>query len=186
MINIHFGGSRKLAPSYFSEVAQVVSASISNGCAVHVGCAAGADAAVINAALCDPFMLRVFAQFSPTGLGSFSGSSVPSVLSAQAAGAYVSFLAGGPLSYPLKARLIRRSLAALAGCSAAVFFLSNAHSSGSLNVAAAAVKKNIPVYAFPLGFDGQPALLRSLPGGWQPSQFFGFPCFRWFSGQSLF
>lgn len=186
MIKIHFGGSRKLAPSYFSEVAGVVSSSIQHGCAVHVGCAAGADAAVIKAALCDPLRLFLFAQFSSSGSGSFSGSAVQPVLFAQASGASVQFLAGGPLSFPLKARLIRRSLAALSGCSAAVFFLSHPRSSGSLNVAAAAVKNNIPVYAFPFGFVGMPAPLRSLPGGWQPSLFFDFPCFRWFSGQSLF
>ncbi len=125
MVKIHFGGSRSLSQNHFSFVSQVVQASLSAGASVHVGCAVGADQAVVHSALSVPSSLFVFAQFSQSDQGSFSGSAVQSVLSAQAAGASVSFLAGGPLSIPLRARLLRRSVAALRGCSFAVFFLSN-------------------------------------------------------------
>jgi len=186
MIKIHFGGSRTLHQNQFSKVAQVVQASMAAGAAVHVGCAAGADSAVIQAALSDPAKLFVFAQFSESGKGSFSGSAVQQVLKAQAADAQVTFLAGGPLSVPFRGRLMRRSIAALAGCSFAVFFLAHPYSAGSLAVAAAAATKNIPVYVFPQGFSGQPVPLRSLPGAWRPSTFAGFPCLEWFAGKSFF
>ena len=187
MIKIHFGGSRNLSDLYDPQVSQVVTTALEKGCFVNVGCASGADAAVIAAALSfSPAQLSVFAQFSFSGEGSFLFSAFTPVQLALQAGAQVSFLAGGPLSLPLKVRLIRRSVAAFTGCAASVFFFSQPFSPGSLKVAAAAVRQNIPVYVFPLGFDGQPVALHALPGGWQLSQFFGFPCFRWFSGQPLF
>ena len=157
------------------------------GCSVHVGCATGADEAVIESALfSDPSRLFVFAQFSEVGEGCFSGSAYVPVVAAKKAGAQVSFLSGGPLSKPLKNRLMCRSMVALAGCAGSVFFLSSPFSPGSLKVAAAAVKKNQIVYAIPCGFSGMPVALRSVPGAWQEAQFFGFPCFQWFTGYSLF
>lgn len=186
MVKIHFGGSRSLSQNHFSFVSQVVQASLSAGASVHVGCAVGADQAVVHSALSVPSSLFVFAQFSQSGQGSFSGSAVQSVLSAQSAGASVSFLAGGPLSIPLRARLLRRSVAALRGCSFAVFFLAHPARSGSLNVAAQAVSAHIPVFVFPLSFSGQPAPLRAQAGVWLSSSFSGFPCLQWSSGPRLF
>jgi predicted Rossmann fold nucleotide-binding protein DprA/Smf involved in DNA uptake len=184
--SIHFGGSRALSPRFASQVASVVQASLCAGAAVRVGCAVGADQFVIQAALSQPQRLSIFAQFSATGAGAFSGSAVQPVLSAQAAGAQVSFLAGGPLQVPLRARLLRRSIAALRGSSAAVFFLASPSSAGSLNVAAQAAALSIPVFIFPLGFIGQPQNLRFLPGAWRPASFAGSPCLQWFAGPSFF
>jgi hypothetical protein len=187
MIKIHFGGSRSLSASYFPLVAEVVSVPMQLGCYVNVGCAVGADEAVIEAALgCDPSRLSVFAQFSAFGEGSFSGSAYVPVVAAKKEGAQVSFLSGGPLSLPLKARLMRRSKVALSGCAGSVFFLSKPFSPGSLKVAAEAVKKNQIVYVIPCGFSGAPAPLRSVSGSWCESHFFGFPGFQWFTGQPLF
>jgi hypothetical protein len=187
MIKIHFGGSRNLSDVFYPQVAQVISAVMQMGCFVHVGCATGADEAVIEAALgCDPSRLSVFAQFSESGEGSFSASAFIPVLAAKKAGAPVSFLAGGPLSIPLKQRLMLRSLAALSGCAGSVFFLASSFSPGSLKVAAAAAKKNQIVYAIPCGFSGSPVPLRTVSGSWQESQFFGTPCFQWFTGKPLF
>ena len=187
MIKIHFGGSRDLSDDFYPQVAQVIGAVMQMGCFVNVGCATGADEAVIEAALgCDPSRLSVFAQFSETGEGSFSASAYVPVLAAKKAGAPVSFLAGGHLGIPLNHRLMLRSLVALSGCAGSVFFLSSSFSPGSLKVAASAVKKNQIVYAIPCGFSGSPVPLRHVPGSWQESQFFGTPCFQWFTGQPLF
>lgn len=187
MIKIHFGGSRSLSDSYFPLVSDVVSTPMQLGCYVNVGCAIGADEAVIEAALgCDPARLSVFAQFSASGEGSFSGSAYIPVIAAKKEGAQVSFLSGGPLRIPLKTRLMLRSKAALAGCAGSVFFLSKSFSPGSLKVAAEAVKKNQIVYAFPCGFSGAPVSLRSVPGSWREWHFFGFPCYQWFTGNPLF
>lgn len=186
MVKIHFGGSRNLSDLYDPQVHQVVSSVMQKGCFVNVGCATGADETIIEAALSEsPAHLSVFAQFSFAGEGAFMFSAFTAVYLAQQSGAQVSYLAGGPLNIPLKARLMRRSKAALQGCDASVFFISQPYSPGSLKVAAAAVQQNMPVFVFPLGFDGQPVPLHGVRGSWQPAQFFGFPCFQWLPGQSL-
>ena len=126
---------------------------------LHVGCATGADRQVIS--FVHSFRpsilpaLRVFAAFSQSGAGSFSGSAVSSVQSFAAAGGWVSWLAGGSLSVPLVARLMSRSLAALQGCAAAVFFQPGV---GSLKVARAALKQGIPVLVCQQGCPVAPVL----------------------------
>ena len=186
MINIHFGGSRALTQKHFSQVSQVVNATLATSAGIHVGCAVGADQFIIQAASACPGQLHIFAQFSQIGSGSFAGSALASVFTAHQSGIPVSYLAGGPLSIPLRARLLRRSIAALRGCALSVFFLSNPASAGSLNTAAQAATMGMPVYVFPLGFPGNPQALRHLPGAWQPSSFAGFPCLQWAAGPSFF
>jgi len=149
MSAIHLGGSRSLSPTPI--VGQVVRAVLASGQAIHVGCARGADHAVIQSALSVPqghSSLFVFAAFGPGGAGAWSGSAVCSVFMAACAGASVRWLAGGSLAVPLVARLMRRSRAALHGCSASAFFLASPGSPGSLAVAGHAVKSGQPVFAF--------------------------------------
>lgn len=171
-----FGGSRSLPRSGFSFVTRVVSSVLQSGSCVHVGCCSGADAAVVSAARRSPARLRVFSAFASSGAGSCPVSAVSAVRSAAASGVHVSWLAGGPLSLPLRARLIRRSLAALAGCSAAVFFLPG---SGSLSVAAHAVRSSIPVFVFQRACPSAPP--RGCIGSWVRASFSGFSCWHWFS-----
>jgi len=180
MSKVHFGGSRVLGNFYTPIVKKCVNVALEAGCFVHVGCAVGADAEVINSVVrVSPSRLHVFAQFSPTGTGSFSGSDVAAVQHAEREGARVSYLAGGPVSLYLKARLIRRSVAALTGCVASVFFLGSPSSRGSLNVAKIAAKRRQLVYAIPCGFDYAPNALAGLDGFWEVAQFAGFPAFQW-------
>jgi predicted Rossmann fold nucleotide-binding protein DprA/Smf involved in DNA uptake len=183
MSQIHFGGSRSLPHGRL--VAQVVLKTLSEGHRVRVGCAIGADAQVIRAALnYDPARLSVFASFASDGSGSWSGSATFDVFTALEAGADVSFSAGGPLSVPLVGRLMARSRAALSGCSACVFFLSAPSSPGSLAVAALAVRFQIPVFAF--CSPGHPNAPRSCSGRWLAGDFCGFQCWRWQPAQSKF
>jgi len=184
MSQIHFGGSRSLPETRL--IHQVVSSTLAAGHSAHVGCAIGADAQVIRAALdYDPARLSVFAAFAGDGSGAWSGSATFDVFTALEVGADVSFSAGGPLSVPLAGRLMARSRAALAGCSAAVFFLSAPSSPGSLAVAALAVRFNQPVFAF--CFPAHPNAPRGCSGRWVAGSLKGgFSCWRWQPAQSKF
>lgn len=174
MSSIYFGGSRSLsAPSPI--IAQAVLSVIMSGSKIHVGCCVGADALVIaSALLMRPPSLVVFAISSQSGQGGCSLSSgLPSVVPSQ--GGRVAWLAGGALSVPLAGRLIQRSRAALAGCSAAVFFEPGP---GSLAVAAHAVSQ-MPVFAF----GDKPASIPGCAGQWVAAEFSGFACWSWQSAQ---
>ena len=157
----------------------MVRAVVRSGCGVSVGCSAGADQAVLQAAVFAPSFLVVWAAFASSGAGAWSGSAVGAVSRAASAGASVRWLAGGPLSLPLRARLLRRSQAALAGACQAVFFQPGP---GSLAVAGLAVLAGIPVFAFA---PSAPAAPRGCAGAWSPvgasSWFavFGSPCWVW-------
>lgn len=174
--SVHFGGSRSLQP--LAQLEFCVRRALAAGCSVHVGCAAGADAQVIYASLAagaGSDRLDVFAVGGASGGWPYPRLSPPPwVLLAVSC---VRLWAGGGPSLPLRARLIRRSLAALAGCSCSVFFLSGPSSHGSLTVAAHAVK-SMPVFVFcPVQPDplGSPAPA----GSWQPAELYGLSCWRW-------
>ncbi len=111
-------GSRSLLQS--GPGAQLVQALVWSllgaGRSLVVGCAAGADAAALNAAVSAGAAGRVsvLAAFGPGGQGAAgSASAVSVVAAAQAVGASVSWWAGGGQGVPLRARLVGRSLAAV-------------------------------------------------------------------------
>ena len=183
-MKIYFGGSRSLSPSFFSFVAGVVGLALRRGFCVSVGCAAGADAAVVRAVMRfagAASRLSVAAVGSSCGAGFWRGSAPLSLLrSAASRGAAVVWSAGGSLSLPLRARLLRRSLAGAAGCSFAVFFLASPSSAGSLAVASRLASRGADVFAFSCGFSGPPAPLSGVPGAWVPvRRLFGSPAWRW-------
>jgi hypothetical protein len=177
MSKVLFGGSRVFSGQAL--VSQVVGDHLAAGGSVSTGCATGADAQVVATCLAAGAATRlsVCAAFGPGGRGSWFRSSVSGVQAAAAAGARVSWLAGGSLSLPLAVRLFRRSWAALVGCSAAVFFEPGP---GSLSVAAAAVGRGLPVFVFSTA---TPGCLRGCCGSWAPAVFAGLPCWAWSSGQ---
>jgi hypothetical protein len=119
-------GSRDLAPGA-ANIAAVVSDLVADGAHLVTGCATGADAQVIRAALTlgaqGAEALSVLAAHGPvspsspdsrfSAPGSWSGSAVATVAAAQRAGASVSWWAGGGPDVALRARLARRSLAAV-------------------------------------------------------------------------
>lgn len=182
-MNLHFGGSRTLKSVYQDLITDVVIRCLAYDVGIHVGCATGADAAVIRAMLPFAMHLSVFAQFSESGEGAFSGSDVDAVAAAASKGAQVSYLAGGPLSLPLKARLIRRSIAALENCSMSFFFIDRPFSPGSLNVAAKAAKACQSVFVFPCGFSVPPAKLPGISTKWVETELFGYKCFKFYPGE---
>lgn len=172
-MSIYFGGSRNLN-SKLSIVGLVVQTVQASGQVVHVGCCIGADQAVIEAAV--PSSLVVFAAFAQGGQGAWSGSAKQVVRQAGQAGAVVRYLAGGPVEIPLEARLIKRSKAALVGCSAAVFFEPG---QGSLAVAAHAIQ-SMPVFAF----GAQPQRIPGQAGQWAAVKLVGFECWKWQRAQA--
>ena len=189
MSAVLFGGSRRF------QAAGLVSFVLRSffslpGARASVGCAVGADALILGAALAvAPGQVSVFAAFDPSGAGSWSGSAVGLVRRAAALGVPVSWLAGGDLCLPLVARLLRRSLAAARPCSQAVFFLDGDLSrSGSLAVARRLLPDCVAVFAF--ARSAPPAL--SPDGCWVPAAFAGvssaagFSCFAWVPGASSF
>ena len=185
MSQIHFGGSRSLPPTRL--VHQVVTAALVAGHRVRVGCAIGADAQVIQAALIkNASRLHVFAAFTEKGYGAWSGSATSAVDTAFRYGARVSYLPHVDLSIPLAGRLIRRSITALTGCNASVFFLATKDSYGSLAVAAEAVRRDLPVFAFCVGFWGHPLPPRGCRGRWINASFMGASALRWKPAQSKF
>lgn len=192
--SVAFGGSRSLGFGAAPLVASVVGAVLAAGASVSVGCAVGADAVAIGAVLAAgcASRLSVFAAFAAPlpgagfARGAWSGSAVGSVLAAVRAGARVSFLAGGGLAVPLRARLLSRSVAcvrSVAPAGACVFFLASPSSPGSLRVAAFAAGLGLPVFAFACGFAFAPAPLAGCAGSWVASSFAGSPCWAWSAAQ---
>ena len=165
-------GSRSLSSSAASIVNQVVHSLLSAGRGIAVGCAAGADAAVVSSVLAAGAgsRLKIYAAFGPGGAGTAGRLSALSVVSqAAASGVPVSWWAGGPASVPLRGRLASRSLACVrsvlgsgagAGLVAFVSVLPSRSwgsgafpscGSGSWSSVAAAAKLGLPVVVFPVG-----------------------------------
>lgn len=172
--SVYFGGSRNLPlntplPLLAQAVAQA------GGCRIHVGCAAGADAQVVQAvgsSLLQWQRLSIFAVGDKRGAGFHNHAAWSKLHPAQLMGASVHWLAGGALHVPMRARLIKRSYAALAGCSLAVFVMSTpAGSKGSLAVARGAVTRGIPVQAFIPGYSYESPPASVGAGQWLPHVF---------------
>jgi hypothetical protein len=183
VVSILFCGSRSF--SSFPVVQGPVSRWLASGGVVVCGSSAGADALVVRAALAagGASALRVLAAFSASGAGAGSCSSVPSALTASSAGASVVWLAGGPLSVPLRARLAARSAAAASlSAGGVVFSAGGPLGPGSALVVFSLVSSGRPVWLF----SPAPAPLPFLAGSWVPSLFCGFPCFRFSPAQLSF
>lgn len=166
------GGGRAASPRALQVSRRFARALVSSGHVLHVGCASGGDLAALSGALALGHSslfshLRVFAVGGPSGAGFWRSSAVQAVQVAARAGFPVSWWAGGSSSVPLVARLMSRSLAALSGCAAAVFF---GPGPGSLKVARAALKAGIPVLVSRVGLRSAPVL----PVAAVPFVFLGF------------
>lgn len=146
------GGSRVLTPSASLAVRAVVRAlapvrPLSFAC----GCSTGADAAFLIA-LCQSgaaARLRVFAAFGSSGEGALTSSAVSAVVVAGRAGAAVRYNAGGGIEVPPRARLVKRTAAAVAASSAGVFVLSEPESRGSLLAVRALWRRGCPALVLP-------------------------------------
>jgi len=184
MNKILIGGSRVGAP--LPVVRSFVAQVLKSGFQLHVGCAVGADQAVIEACLVlgAASALSVFAVGAPGGAGFWSGSACSAVRQASARGVSVQWLAGGELEIPLVARLAMRSRRAMAGCSAAVFFCAPGGSKGSLTAASVAVAQGLNVFMVCSGGQFPPELPGLAGAGvWVPAPLFGIPFWQWVASQ---
>ena len=94
---VGLAGSRYLPESAESLVRRVVRGAVAAGRPLAAGCAVGADAYALRAAvsLRAAESLTIFAAFGPYGLGAWRDSAVGAVVNAAAAGAAVRWWAGG-------------------------------------------------------------------------------------------
>lgn len=187
---VFVGGSRSLTVASATVAAWLGRELAQHDFSLAVGCAPGADAAVLSSFLAapdvSPARASVFAVGAPSGAGFPRWSLPPAVAAAAALGCPVSWLAGGPLSIPLRARLVRRARAAVAAADlAAVLVLSSPASRGSLLAGAAAAALGLPVFVLAAGFPA--AAVPALPGqagAWSPSSLFARPCLSWQPAQA--
>ena len=174
---VGFAGSRALPLSASGLVSSVVSAVVGSGSPVAVGCCVGADALVLRSALAVGASVSLFAVGSSSGAGFWSGSCA-GLLSLASRCASVVWLAGGPLSVPLFARLARRSSALLASVASAggslVVFVSSPPSarSGSWRLVWSALFSRVPVVVFPVSGCPLPSACGLFPVRWSPSPVF--------------
>lgn len=183
MVNVLFCGSRSF--SAFSVVQGAVSGWLASGGGVVCGSSAGADALVIQAVLAagGAGSLQVLAAFSAVGAGAGASSSVGSAQAAASAGARVAWLAGGPLSVHLPARLAARTASAASLASAGVVFSAGGPlGPGSSLAVSCLVSRSCPVWLF----SPSPGAVRNLAGVWVPSVFCGLSCFRFVPAQLSF
>jgi len=165
-------GSRSLPPGGGALVARVVGALLRAGRPLCVGCAVGADAAALSAAVSAGFArsVSVFAVGGSSGSGFCSLTALPGVRAAASAGASVSWWSGGPASVPLSARLACRSRACVAAAPGGVVaFLSSPSSAGSLAAVSLAACSGLPVCVFCLGFSPSLLPVPVFGGSWVPA-----------------
>jgi len=175
-------GSRSLSADQAGQVSEAASSLLESGHRVAVGCCVGADEAVIRAALANAgaSSLNVMCAFGPGGVGACPVSAVSAAETARAAGARVSWWAGGGASVPLRARLARRTHAVAASAPGGLFVcFGSPESAGSLLACRAAISAGRPVLALPLGF-GASALPLPGVGEWQAAGISACPAaVRW-------
>ena len=163
---VAFCGSRSLPSSWSPVVAGCVRSVLAAGRGVAVCCCSGADELRLRSwsALPSWGPCSVFAAGDASGAG-FAGSlsCLPFVRRAASRGASVSWLAGGPLSLPLPARLVRRAAACVRAAAALVCFGLSPASRGSLGECRLAASLGLPVVVFPARASSPPALG---PGLW--------------------
>ena len=171
-----FGGSRELPSCFGAFVGGVVGRVLAAAprASFSVGCAAGGDALALQSLAVRGAAPRVsvFCAGDASGAGFWRFSAFSVVQSVVAAGASPVWLAGGPLSAPLRERLVARSRAALVPggvpVSVACWFLFSPVSRGSLAAARAAALAGIPVVVFCCGWDSSLLAPLCAGGSWVP------------------
>ena len=176
---VAMAGTRHLDFAGAVLVSGVVANLIGTGASLVVGCAVGADAAVLSALSRDVRgRVTAFAAFGPvspswaapqgryTAPGACSVSAVSTVAAHLLSGGPVVWWAGGGPQVPVKARLSRRTrLVADSATAGAVLIFGPGRSIGTLHAGRCAVDRGLPVLAFDLGSSrtGPPPLG---PGAW--------------------
>lgn len=160
---VAFAGSRECDYTLIPDVVQSV---LRSGRRISVGCCVGCDSIVLSSLLKEQG--TCYAAFGENGEGSCPVSAVSMVNQFASEGGEVVYWAGGGQSVPLNRRLSNRTVAvATSATTACVVFFSSPHSIGTFLAARTASRRSVPVYAFPIGFDGC-HLPKLGYGGWLP------------------
>jgi hypothetical protein len=189
-------GSRLLPEVFSGQVLSVCAALSAAGRGIAVCCCAGADLLAIRACLSLGESPWVFAIGTSSGEGFWPGSAPLSALHSCYPGG-VHWLAGGPLSLPLAARLARRTAAAIRFAASSgpgaglIAFLRRqpvpGARSGSWLALQLAASAGLPCIVFPCGWVGSPPPLDA-GGSWEPCSC-GPPwsgALRWIPSSGLF
>ncbi len=149
---VALGGSRSLSGAGVVALTHIVQQLQSAGHPLAVGCSTGADATAITMAAGNG-PLSVFAVCDPFGGGGWRCTALAPVQRASRLGASVHWLAGGPLSLAIPARLAARTYAVAAAASAgALVVVSTPDSPGSFLLARLVNIRRRPVVALACGF----------------------------------
>lgn len=172
------GGSRRLSPSAAESARLISSALLKSGYRLAVGCATGADAAVMAAAVANwrASQLHIHTAFGPiTGsvscygvAGTGSCSATAAVAVAKHAGAKVTAWAGGGPTLAFPQRLSNRTRAvARAANGGGIVLCEGAPGNGSALLIRSLAARGLPVWLFRL--DGTLARPLTLSGHWLSS-----------------
>lgn len=145
------GGPRKLSPVQGALFGSLSRQLLGAGFGMVTGCCTGADASAVNAGRGSQ-SLQVLSAFGPGGAGSGPASAVETVALHLKAGGPVRYLAGGPLSMSLQARLVCRTGAVASAASAgAVVAFTAGPCTGSRALAVHVAHRGLPVFAVSFG-----------------------------------
>jgi hypothetical protein len=151
-------GSRSLPSGGVALVSHVSCALSRTGHTLAVGCAHGADAAVLNCVIQNKISassVQCFSAFGQDRSGSCGVSAVAMVSAFSGLGGSVSWWAGGGSSVPVRGRLAVRARAVVSSASVSVVaFFSSASSIGTFKACQFGASRGLSVVAFPLGFSG--------------------------------
>lgn len=184
------GGSRSLSLAGRDLAAWVAERLLAGGATLAVGCATGADAAVLRKAvqLRQGSRLQVFTAFGPVtgsrGAFAVAGTGACSdpwaVRDAAAAGARVKAWAGGDPGLALPARLANRTRAVVSAATHGGVIIIEGHwGLGSLLLARSLAARGLPVWA--LTVPGAQNAPPPIPGHWRwvcPEGLGGFPAWH--------
>jgi hypothetical protein len=174
---ILIGGNRHASAEAYRMTLALCAAAHQASYTIHTGDASGVDEVTIQAAQ-HTTTIHVYAIGDNAGLGYWRCSADWLTLAQPAAQKTTHWLAGGSLTVPLQARLIKRSLSALGNCTLAAWIDPGP---GSLAVAAHAATRAIPVYAL---CAVRPPALHNVAGHWQPAQLLNLSCWQWQPAQA--
>lgn len=153
---IAMGGSRIITKQEKQQIHEVVKVLLEKNMQICVGCAIGADQAIIESVMSMGMekSLKIFAAFGIDGKGGWEGSAINTVIKAFGKGASVEWYDEKQLNISLKARLAIRTKNYISEANKGmIVFLSSEKSKGSIGAIKIALRKELKTIVFCNGFE---------------------------------